>query len=108
MINQMLKLGALIATGRFLKQRIRGLLGILLVWVILWFVHSEFVSYVELSGDTRYVLHASIVKLLLYALSIGIYVWRVERPLWPKPVAVADMPAAAKASKNSKPSTPAT
>ena len=59
---------------------------------MLWFVHSEFVSYVELSGDTRYVLHASLLKLLLYAVSICIYVFRVERPLWPKrtpPAAVA-------------------
>jgi hypothetical protein len=94
MINQMLKLGALIATGRFLKQRIKGLLGILLVWLVLWFVHSEFVSYVELSGDRRYVLHATVVKLLLYAMSIGVYVWRVERPLWPKTAPVSALAAA--------------
>lgn len=96
MINQMLKLGALIATGRFLKQRIRGLLGILLVWVVLWFVHSEFVNYVELSGDTRYVLHASLAKLLLYGISIAIYVWRVERPLWPKGNVAAELPVASR------------
>jgi hypothetical protein len=92
MINQLLKLGALIATGRFFKQRWRGVLAVLAVWLALWIVHGEFVRYVELSGNTRYVLHASIAKLVVYALSIAVYVWRVERPLWPKtqaPVAQA-------------------
>lgn len=93
MINQLLKLGALIATGRFFKQRWRGVLAVLAVWLALWIVHGEFVRYVELSGDTRYVLHASIVKLLVYALSIAVYVWRVERPLWPKTAAPAAQPA---------------
>jgi hypothetical protein len=84
MLNQLLKFGMLIATGRFLKQRWRGVLGVLAVWLVLWVVHGEFVSYVELSGDRRFVLHASLMKLALYALSIAVYVWRVERPLWPK------------------------
>jgi hypothetical protein len=84
MLNQLLKFGMLVATGRFLKQRWRGVLAVLAVWIVLWVVHGEFINYVELSGDTRYVLHASLLKLALYALSIGVYVWRVERPLWPK------------------------
>ncbi|MDY6984370.1 MAG: hypothetical protein SV422_14890 [Pseudomonadota bacterium] len=93
MINQLLKLGALIATGRFFKQRWRGVLAVLAVWLALWVIHGEFVQYVGLSGDTRYVLHASIAKLALYALSIAVYVWRVERPLWPKtPAPVAPPP----------------
>ncbi|HEY0962291.1 MAG TPA: hypothetical protein VGE69_08035 [Pseudomonadales bacterium] len=84
MINQLLKLGALIATGRFFKQRWRGVLAVFAVWLALWVLHGEFIQYVELSGNTRYVLHASIAKLVAYALSIAVYVWRVERPLWPK------------------------
>jgi hypothetical protein len=93
MLNQLLKFGMLIATGRFLKQRWRGVLAVFAVWLALWIVHGEFVQYVELSGDTQYVLHASLIKLALYALSIAIYVWRVERPLWPKTAApVATMP----------------
>jgi hypothetical protein len=84
MINQLLKVGVLIATGRFFKQRWRGVLAVLAVWIVLWVVHGEFVQYVELSGNTQYVLHASILKILVYLLSIAIYVWRVERPLWPK------------------------
>ncbi len=94
MLNQLLKLGMLIATGRFLKQRWRGVLWVLAVWLVLWIVHGEFVNYVELSGDTTYVLHTSLLKLALYALSIAIYVWRVESRLWPRtsvsvPVAAA-------------------
>jgi hypothetical protein len=84
MINQFLKLGALIATGRFFRQRWRGVLAVAAVWIVLWVVHGEFVRYVELSGDTRYVLHASMLKLAVYGLSIALYVWRVERRLWPK------------------------
>lgn len=103
MINQLLKLGALVATGRFLKPRIGGLLWVIAAWFALWFVHGEFVSYVQLSGDTRYVLHASLLKTLLYALSIGAYVLFVERRLWPKrvvipPVKAAEKPAAPKAA----------
>lgn len=93
MLTQLLKFGALLATGRFLKPRIKGLLWILLVWLLLWFVHSEYVSYVELSGDTRYVLQASLLKTGLYALSIAVYVLLVERKLWPKPVKMPPAPA---------------
>lgn len=93
MLNQLLKFGMLIATGRFLKQRWRGVLAVLAVWLLLWVVHGEYVQYVELSGDTQYVLHASIMKLAIYALTIVVYVWRVERPLWPKTPASTATPA---------------
>lgn len=86
MITQLLKVGALIATGRFLKPRLKGLLWVLAVWLLLWFAHSEYVQYVELSGDTSFVLKASLLKTGLYALSIALYVLLVERKLWPKPV----------------------
>jgi hypothetical protein len=88
MINQLLKLGALITTGRFLKPRLKGLLCVLTVWLLLWFLHSEYISYVELSGDTGYVLYVTVAKIVIYALSIGIYVLLVEKKLWPKPVKV--------------------
>jgi len=88
MINQLLRLGALIATGRFLKPRLKGLLCIAVIWIVLWFAHSEYVSYVELSGDTSFVLKATLIKTGLYALSIALYVLLVERKLWPKPVRV--------------------
>ena len=84
MINQLLRLGFLIATGRFFKPRIKGLLWVTVVWVVLWYAHSEYVDYVELSGDTQYVLQATLLKSALYALSILVYVLLVERRLWPK------------------------
>jgi hypothetical protein len=86
MITQFLKLGALLATGRFLKPRLKGLVYIAVVWIVLWFVHSEYVSYVQLSGDTSYLIFASLIKITLYALSIAVYVLFVERRLWPKAV----------------------
>lgn len=107
MINQLLKLGALIATGRFFKQRWRGVFAVFAVWLALWIVHGEFVRYVELSGDTRYVLHASIAKLVVYALSIAVYVWRVERPLWPKttPAPAAPLPSSQHKPAATRPAT---
>lgn len=105
MINQLLKLGALLAVGRFLKPRLAGLLWVAAAWLALWFVHGEFVAYVQLSGDTRYVLHASLLKTALYALSIGAYVLLVERRLWPKPVTIP--PATRPAAGPVKPVAPA-
>lgn len=93
MITQLLKVGALIATGRFFKPRIKGLLWVAAVWLLLWFVHSEYVSYVELSGDTRFVMQASLIKTALYGLTIAVYVMLVERKLWPKPVKIPPPPA---------------
>lgn len=86
MFNQLLKFGALLATGRFLKPRFRGLFWVAASWLVLWFVHSEYVNYVQLSGNTDFVLHATIIKTSFYALSIAIYVLMVERKLWPKPL----------------------
>jgi hypothetical protein len=107
-INQFLRLGFLVVTGRFFKPRIRGLMLLAVVWVVLWFVHSEYVSYVELSNDRSFVLYASLAKLVLYSLSVGCYVLLVERPLWPQPVKAplpvtspAATPAAATAPKAS-------
>lgn len=106
MINQMLRLGVLIATGRFLKQRWKGLLLVLAVWLVLWFLHSEYVSYVELSGDRRWVMHASLLKLALYAGSVGLYVLLVERRLWPKPLKMPPPAAAPQAGIHHAANTP--
>jgi len=105
MINQLLKLGTLIATGRFLKPRFKGLLWVAAVWLLLWFVHSEYVEYVQLSGDTSFVLKAALIKTGLYALSIALYVLLVERRLWPKPVKMPPSQAAVTALPATAPAT---
>jgi len=92
MFTQLLKVGALIAIGRFFKPRFKGLLWIAAIWLLLWFVHSEYVSYVQLSGDTRFVMHATLIKTGLYGLSIAVYVLLVEHKLWPKPVKIPSPP----------------
>lgn len=86
MINQLLRLGFLVAAGRFLKSRYKGLLALILVWFVLWFLNSQYVQYVALSEDRSFVLYASIIKVTLYAVSVFCYVFLVERPLWPKSV----------------------
>lgn len=110
MLTQLLKVGALIATGRFLKPRLKGLLWVAAVWLVLWFVHSEYVEYVQLSDDTSFVLKASLLKAGLYALSIAVYVLLVERRLWPKPVKMppghSSGPAAANAAEPARKALP--
>jgi hypothetical protein len=97
----------LITTGRFLKPRLKGLICVLSVWLLLWFLHSEYVSYVELSGDTGYVLYVTVAKIAIYALSIGIYVLLVEKKLWPKPVRMPPpTPATPRAADKTTPRAP--
>ncbi len=44
-------------------------------------LHVEYVSYVELSEDTRFVWQASLLKILFYLLGILVYFFTVERKL---------------------------
>ena len=74
-----LKLGALIALGRFLKPRLKGLIALLVFWLIVSFLHGEYESYVELSGNTEYLVTAALAKIGLYVLGFVIYVISGER-----------------------------
>lgn len=76
-----LKIGAFIVAGRFLKPRIKGLLLLLVFWIAVRFVHAEYISYVELSGDTRYLVHAALAKIILYLLAFLVYLFTVERKI---------------------------
>ena len=74
-----LKIGALIALGRFLKPRLKGLLTLVVSWLVISFLHGEYESYVELSGNTDYLVPAALAKIGLYLFCFGIYVLVVER-----------------------------
>lgn len=76
-----LKIGALIATARFLKPRLKGLLVLIAFWIVVRFLHSEYLSYVELSGDTQYLVTAALSKIILYLLAFVIYIFTVERKI---------------------------
>lgn len=76
-----LKVGALIVTGRFLKPRWKGLLGLLVFWLAVSFLHGEYRSYVELSGNTDYVITAALTKIGLYILGFLVYIITVERKI---------------------------
>ena len=73
-----LKAGAFIAAGHFLKHRIKGLSLLAAFWLIVWLLHGEYTSYVELSGDTAYLVHASLIKIGLYVVALLVYLFAVE------------------------------
>lgn len=79
MINQFLKISMLVVTGRFLKPRLRALLLLAAVWFTITWLHGEYVDYVSLSGDTRFYLYASLIKLVAYVLAFLSYFLLVER-----------------------------
>lgn len=74
-----LKIGAMIAAARFLKPRLKGLLVLIAFWIVVRFMHSEYLSYVELSQDTAFLIQATFIKIGLYLLSFVIYLLTVER-----------------------------
>jgi hypothetical protein len=77
----LLKIGALIAAGRFLKPRFKGLLVLIAFWLVLRFLHGEYLSYVELSGNTEHLVVAALGKITLYVLAFLVYVLMVERKI---------------------------
>jgi hypothetical protein len=82
MLSQLVKFVLYLAAARFFKVRCRALIYLFITWLILWYAHSEYQTYIQLSGDTRYLWQSSLVKTLLYALSVVIYFFTVEKALW--------------------------
>ena len=76
-----LKIGALIALGRFLKPRVKGLIALVVFWLIISFLHDEYENYVELSGNTDYLVTAALTKIALYLIGFALYVLIVERKI---------------------------
>ena len=76
-----LKIGAFIVAGRFLKPRLKGLLVLIAFWFVVNFLHGEYLSYVELSGDTVFLIRAALIKIGLYILAFAVYVFTVERKI---------------------------
>ncbi len=82
MLQSLLNIGVLVITGAFLKPRFKGLLILIGFWIVLWFLHSEYLNYVDYSGNTDFVLHSSILKVVLILLSSIIYGLSVERSIF--------------------------
>lgn len=81
MLNSLMKVGAFLVAGRFLKPRIKGLLLLLVYWFVIRLLHAEYISYVELSTDTSFLWQSSLLKIALYILGFVIYFIAVERRL---------------------------
>ena len=81
MLNNLLKIGTMIVAGRWLRHRWKGLLVLVAFWLTVRLLHAEYVQYVELSGDTRWLWQASLVKLGLYVSGLLAYLLVTERSL---------------------------
>tara|TARA_R110000772_G_scaffold71427_7_gene156603 strand:+ start:1863 stop:2237 length:375 start_codon:yes stop_codon:yes gene_type:complete len=79
MLNNLLKLSALVITGRFLKPRFKGLLILIVFWLLVRLLHAEYISYVQLSADTSYLWQAALIKITLYIVGFCAYFMIVER-----------------------------
>ena len=81
MLNNVLKIGALVVTGRFLKPRFKALIILVAFWFVVRLLHAEYINYVELSTDTSFLWQASLLKIALYILGFVVYFITVERRL---------------------------
>ena len=81
MVYNLLKVSALLVAGRFIKPRLKGLLVLILFWLLVRFLHSEYLSYVELSENTDFLIHAALLKIGLYIGGFVLYVFLVERKI---------------------------
>ena len=81
MINQLLKLGAFITLGVWLKHRGKGLFFLILVLFLTWLVHNEYLAYINQSGDNQFLALSYGIKWGVFVLSIGLYYFLVERRL---------------------------
>lgn len=85
MLNGLLKFGAMIIAGRWMKFRWKGILLLMASWFVVSFVHKEYISYVELSGDASYLWQASLIKLSLYIACFLLYLFLIERAMFLPP-----------------------
>jgi hypothetical protein len=80
-INQLLKLGVFITLGVWLKHRGKGLFVLLLVLILTWLGHNEYLSYIEQSGDKQYLGLSYAIKWSIFVFAVGLYYFLVERRL---------------------------
>lgn len=85
MFNQLFKLGLFVTLGLWLKGRVKGLLLLLAAWFITWLVHSEYLAYVEHSGNAGFLEWSYVIKWSFYIITFLIYFslveWRMSRQL---------------------------
>ncbi len=69
MFTQLLKITLFTSAWLWLKPRWRGLLGLIGFVLLVSILHSEYLNYVALSGNSRYLVTSYVIKWLL--LSVG-------------------------------------
>lgn len=86
MLHQLLKVGLFVTLGLWLKRRLRGLTRLLFILAISWVLHSEYLAYVERSGNTDYLEWSFVIKWAVLFGGLGLYYLLVERRLGKTPV----------------------
>ena len=81
MFNQLLKVGLFVTLGLWFKNRLRGLAYLVMVLLLTWLLHSEYLAYVERSGNTDFLEWSFLLKWLIVFTSIAAYFLFVERKL---------------------------
>lgn len=81
MFSQLMKFGLFVTLGIWLKHRLRGLAYLCAALLLTWLLHSEYLAYVERSGNTNWLEWSFLGKWLLVFFSIGLYYLLVERQL---------------------------
>ena len=84
MLQSLLKVGLFVIAGSFLKPRARGLVILLAFWLLIWFLQSEYLNYVDYTGDASFLIESSLIKVSLILLSLLLYILMVEFPLTKK------------------------
>ena len=104
MITNILKIGTMIVAGRWLKPRWKGLIVLIAFWLVVRLLHSEYVQYVQLSGDTHWLWQASLAKVGLYLLGLVVYLLTLERSLLLKAIKKPETPVSLSTKVSVKPS----
>lgn len=75
MLNKALKWAVLIGIWRRYGVLIKSIPLVLILLVVIWTLHSDFLAYVQVSKDTNYVVHSYLLKWSFIAI-IGYVYWR--------------------------------
>lgn len=75
MLNKAIKWAVLIGIWRRYGVLIKSIPLVLILLVVIWTLHSDFLAYVQVSKDTNYVVHSYLLKWLCIAIVAYVY-WR--------------------------------
>lgn len=81
MLTQLLKAGLLLKAGIWLKPRAKGLILTISAVVFCWIIHSEYLAYVEHSGEKGYLAISYAIKWIVTLSFIAAYFFSSRKDL---------------------------